>query len=211
LAANYADLRPVIGDFRWRFLERMPKGAVCAEIGVFKGDFSRDILRVTKPRWLYLIDGWWTTEGETFDEAWWYAERGTADTRTAYRAVQALAAQHPECLVHIGDDLEVLPKFPEHHFDWVYLDTSHRYEQTVRELEELRRVVKPTGIIAGDDWYTHPSHKFHGVCRAVTEYCERYGGQVVIDDEWHQWLVVPDVGDDGARESAMRERPTLSE
>ena len=201
---NYATLKHAIGDLigrprRWRFLEWLPKDAVCAEIGVFKGDFSRDILRRTKPRELHLIDGWWTTEGKTFDHPWWYAEQGAADTRSAYREVQALAAQHPVCTVHVGDDLKILPTFPEHYFDWVYLDTSHMYEQTVRELEELRRVVKPTGIIAGDDWFTDPDHVYHGVCRAVTEYCERYGGQVVADDEWNQWAVLPEVGTENAR------------
>ena len=41
------------------FLSRLPKDAVCAEIGVFRGEFSRQILEIKAPRELHLIDGWW--------------------------------------------------------------------------------------------------------------------------------------------------------
>ena len=39
-------------------LRRMPENGVCVEIGVWKGDFSDRILRLTRPRELYLIDPW---------------------------------------------------------------------------------------------------------------------------------------------------------
>jgi SAM-dependent methyltransferase len=188
-------LRHLIGDVvgrprRWRLLELMPKRAICAEIGVYKGDFSRDILRVTQPSELHLIDGWWMVEGDAYDVGW-YLEQGTADTRTAYHEVQELAARHPQCSVHIGDDLKILPTFPENYFDWVYLDTSHTYDQTIKELEALRRVVKPNGLIAGHDWYPDPEHVYNGVYEAVTEYRERYGGKLTTDGEWRQWLLTP--------------------
>jgi hypothetical protein len=43
-------LRHAIGDLmgrprRWRYLDHLPKDAVYAEIGVFKGDVSRHILQ----------------------------------------------------------------------------------------------------------------------------------------------------------------------
>jgi SAM-dependent methyltransferase len=176
---------------RWRILERLPKRAVCAEIGVYKGDFSRDILRVTQPKKLHLIDGWWNVEGEVYVNDW-YAQQGVDDTRSAYRAVAALASENPECELHVGDDLQILPTFPADYFDWVYLDTSHTYEHTVRELEQLHRVVKSDGIIAGHDWYPDPEHPFHGVYRAVSEYQERHGGRVVTDGQWRQWILVRD-------------------
>ena len=39
-------------------LRKMPKGAICAEIGVWKGDFSKLILNITSPMKLHLIDPW---------------------------------------------------------------------------------------------------------------------------------------------------------
>ena len=43
---------------RLRLLDRMPRGGVCAEIGVWKGDFSDRILRYANPKSLHLIDPW---------------------------------------------------------------------------------------------------------------------------------------------------------
>ena len=43
---------------RQELLHLMPKGGVCAELGVWKGDFSQRILDVTSPRELHLVDPW---------------------------------------------------------------------------------------------------------------------------------------------------------
>jgi hypothetical protein len=162
----------------------MPAGAVCAEIGVYKGDFSREILRHAKPKELHLIDGWWTVEGDVYEHPW-YAGVGEADTHAAYREVEALAEQHPECRIHVGNDLEIIPTFPDAYFDWVYLDSSHDYEHTLQELMLLARKVR--GPITGHDWYPDPAIEHHGVYLAVNEFCEREGWRISWLDEWHQW------------------------
>ena len=69
-------------------------------------------------------------------------------------------------------------RFPDDFFDWVYLDTTHEYGHTRDELEILRTKVKPSGVIAGDDWHEDPAHLHHGVCRAVREFCDRYGWEL---------------------------------
>jgi Methyltransferase domain len=169
---------------RSRFLRQMPKDGVCAEIGVFRGEFSREILRVTKPRELHLIDGWWLVEDEMFAE--WQEHERVAILGSAHGEVDALAARHPECTVHVANDLDVLPTFPDGYFDWVYLDSSHEYEHTVEELEILRH---KTGLISGHDWHEDTSHEHHGVCKAVVEFCDRYGWRLKAADPWGQWLV----------------------
>ena len=45
-------------DPRLLLLKKMPRSAVCAEIGVWKGDFSQCIQKLTSPRALHLIDPW---------------------------------------------------------------------------------------------------------------------------------------------------------
>jgi hypothetical protein len=72
--------------------------------------------------------------------------------------------------IHIGDDLAVLPAFPDRYFDWVYVDSVHVYEHTRLELEILSRKVKEGGLIARDDWIEDRDHPRHGVCRAVREF-----------------------------------------
>lgn len=43
---------------RAKLLKSMPREAVCAEIGVWKGVFSKQILKITKPKMMHLIDPW---------------------------------------------------------------------------------------------------------------------------------------------------------
>jgi SAM-dependent methyltransferase len=113
-------------------------------------------------------------------------------TREAYE--QAVRVADERCEFHIGNDLEILPTFPDGYFDWVYLDTSHEYRHTVGELEILRTKLKETGLIAGHDWYPDPNHELHGVYRAVTEFCLSQGWKIVWLDEWTQWAIKPDDG-----------------
>jgi hypothetical protein len=46
---------------RYEALKWFPQGGVFAEVGVFKGDFSRKIIDAVAPKRLHLIDVWkWT-------------------------------------------------------------------------------------------------------------------------------------------------------
>jgi hypothetical protein len=181
-------LRRSIGDRvgrprRWRILESAPKASIGAEIGVYRGDFTAQLLAHIPLSKLHLIDCWWTLGSEAYEHEWF---EGTS-TREAYE--QALQVADDRCEFHIGDDLEILPSFPDDYFDWVYLDTSHEYEHTLDELQILRAKVKLNGLIAGDDWFPDPAHEFHGVYRAVTEFCELSGWEITQLDGWVQWAI----------------------
>jgi len=172
---------------RWRYLEQVPSDAVCAEIGVFRGKFTRDILRVTRPRELHLIDAWWTLVPDKYPVEWGdYWGSGALTSREAYE--ETLQVANDRCTVHVGDDLEILEAFPDRYFDWVYLDSSHEYQHTVEELELLDKKVK--GLVLGDDWKPDPGHVHHGVYRAVLEFCDRGEWEVLDPDPiWDQWAV----------------------
>src|SRR4051812_42875892 len=58
------------------FLKVVPKNAVGVELGVFKGEFSAEILRVAKPRELHLVDAWWTAYGDTYPDWGDYTDFG---------------------------------------------------------------------------------------------------------------------------------------
>ncbi|MFI5122415.1 MAG: class I SAM-dependent methyltransferase [Vicinamibacteria bacterium] len=177
---------------RHHFLKRLPRDAVGAELGVFRGEFTRRILEIAKPRELHLIDGWWELHGETFPFEWGaYADWGKLSTRDAHAEVEriAAAAEPGVCEIHVGDDLEILERFPDRHFDWVYLDTSHQYEHTLAELELLDARVKPAGLIAGHDWIEDPASVNHGAYRAIREFCSTAGWAVEHLDGFTQWEI----------------------
>ena len=50
-----------------------------------------------------------------------------------------------------GKSSEVLPEFPAQGFDIIYLDGSHAYEDVVFDLRQAKRLVRPGGVICGDD------------------------------------------------------------
>jgi hypothetical protein len=178
---------------RRHFLLDFPNGSVCAEIGVFQGEFTRHILEVTEPRELHLIDGWWDLYGEVFPDWGAYTEFGHLGTHQAYDDAQDVVARvvSPSTKVetHVGDDCEILETFADGYFDWVYLDASHQYEDTVKELEVLSRKVKCDGIIAGDDWMDDPNDVNGGAGVAIFEFCLANNWIVDRRDNFNQWRI----------------------
>jgi hypothetical protein len=80
--------------------------------------------------------------------------------------------------MNIGFPTEVLKNFPDHDFDWVYLDTDHTYKVTADELNILKSKVKVDGIISGHDYIigNWVGDCRYGVIEAVHELC--------VKDNW---------------------------
>ena len=171
-------------------LKLLPKESVGAEIGVFKGEFTAHILRTVEPQELHLIDAWWLMYGEYYPDWGPYTEFGKLKTYDAFehahRTVRRLDRRRA-AIFHVADDLACLGQFPDRYFDWVYLDTSHDYAHTRKELTVLQRKVKMGGLIVGDDWQPDASHLHHGLCLAVREFCHSEDWELIHVDSFGQW------------------------
>ncbi len=55
-------------------LDMIPKGAVGIEIGLWKGDFSAQILRAARPGTLHFVDPWLVSDAADRSRAAWYGE-----------------------------------------------------------------------------------------------------------------------------------------
>ena len=55
--------------------------------------------------------------------------------------------------------------------DWIYIDGDHSYEACIKDLNNAKEIVKPGGLIIGDD-YGWPDAKWQkkGVTKAVNEF-----------------------------------------
>ncbi len=72
----------------------------------------------------------------------------------------------------------------------MYFDTTHTYEQTVKELALAAALVRPEGIICGDDWRDDPSHVHYGVRQAIEEFCAATDfGLVYSSANDRQWAI----------------------
>ncbi len=152
---------------RVELLERVKPGGVCAELGVLKGDYSAEILRVCHPRLLYLVD--------IFD-----GNVPSADQNGQNYELVDMGTQMPKLIERFHDKPVELVKARS--YDWLislrpdsldfcYIDTSHEYKDTILELTNAQYAVKQGGIIAGHD-YSHEC--FPGVVQAVNEFCSLY-------------------------------------
>jgi predicted O-methyltransferase YrrM len=70
-----------------------------------------------------------------------------------------------------------------HSLDWVYIDGDHSYEAVKADLENFYRVVKPGGIIAGDD-YGLDGWWAKGIDRAVDEYAASIGQPKIMGNQF---------------------------
>ena len=150
-------------------LSRMPKGGRVAEVGVFRGDFSAEILAKCEPRELHLIDPWGYASEEEHDEAVYgggAGEQGEMDRLHA--AVKLRFATAPNVHVHRMTGIEAAAMFEHGSFDWVYVDADHRYEPTLETVRAFLPLVKRGGFVAGDDYGTVGWWN-GGVTRAIDE------------------------------------------
>lgn len=173
---------------RW-VLELVPEGGVGLEVGVFRGAFAELICEVARPRKLYLVDPWtrlgetfgWGKEYTNFDTLTTLAARQEAEARVGlFPEVEAVVIEgvYPACSGQIAEPL-----------DFAYLDAGHRYENTLWELRALARQVKPGGLILGDDWHPNPEHQHHGVFRAVNQFCQSDGWELIRAGRGAQWAI----------------------
>jgi SAM-dependent methyltransferase len=168
--ARYEVLRPYLGQ-----------DLVGAEIGVYKGGFGEFLLPHCAK--LYLVDPWyraggfWTTE---------IADDSRVDTVIAILAAYKaeIEAGRVEVVVDYAENF--LRTVPDQTFDFIYIDSSHKYDSTLRELALAHRKLKPDGRLFGDDYDADPKSKQHGVYRAVNEFAKGAGARLFLNAQ-RQW------------------------
>lgn len=164
-------------------LALLPKESVGAEIGVYRGKFTEQIVSVLRPRELQLIDPWKHEEGEVYRKALFggRAEGGQAGmdaclAEVRRRFADGIAAGRVQ--IRRGYSADELARFPDGHFDWVYIDGNHLYDFVRRDLELSWQKTKPGGVICGDD-YVEGNWWEGGVKKAVDEFVAARGVDVL--------------------------------
>ena len=171
--------RPILQAYREMqhsrsfLLRQMPKGSACAEIGVFKGEFSQQILDQTQPRKLHLIDPWKFQASPEFATSWYGGDKGHDQHYMDLIYEEVRARFQKQILsevveIHRKPSVESAADFPANYFDWIYVDGDHRYNAVMEDMLAYRSKVKPGGYVAGDD-YESPGWWEGGVKKAVDE------------------------------------------
>jgi SAM-dependent methyltransferase len=132
---------------RTAMLDRLPKEGVAIELGVLRGDFSRQILARAMPSVLHLVD-------------------------IDFGPLASDIRGDPSVRLHRGLTLEVMPGFPDAAFDFIYVDADHSYPAVRRDIGLAVPKLKPGGIIAFNDFarIVRPGLGTFGVHQAVSEF-----------------------------------------
>jgi hypothetical protein len=127
-------------------------GKVCAEIGVFRGYFSREIL-FTRPEQLWLIDAWEQQTGEYEQDP-----ANAQDHESSYRAVWDEFSAIPCVRILRGWSLAAANSIPNNFFDWVYLDANHTWQGITNDIWAWWRKINVGGWLCGHDYgNNHPA------------------------------------------------------
>jgi Methyltransferase domain len=182
--SSFLGLKTGRGDDRDFLLERLPKGSVCAEIGVWKGDFSQKILETAQPSALHLIDPWVFVSSFPKRLYGGKSAKSQSDMDAIYQAVRAKFSEIPQVHIHRQRSHDAVSSFADGFFDWVYIDGDHSYEAVRQDLNLWTPKVKRGGFVAGDDYGWHDEKGERSVQRAVDEFVAgRNLADVTIKDD----------------------------
>lgn len=167
-------------------LHILPKNAVCAELGCMKGDFSWYILNITRPQRFFMIDPYWKAYGDFF-----YGKNKRSTVASFNKAIEKVRSLDNYNVVTfvIEYDTVFLHDYPDHFFDWVYIDTTHSYEDTIKEMNLLKHKVKQDGFICGHDYKS--KRKDHaGLTVALHEWLNMHQEyEFSYIDNHTQWII----------------------
>lgn len=153
---------------RLDMIKALPPKAVMAEVGVWRGYFSIEILNHANVGKLYLIDSW-----ENFD--------ADHNEESFKECLHTLRGHLPGGRVEVirNRSLDAVKDFKEASLDAVYIDASHDYKDVLDDLRAWRRIIKPGGVILGHDYTRNEmARRLHfGVIEAVETFC--------AESDWH--------------------------
>jgi len=155
---------------RVAMVKALPSGAVGAEIGVQRGEFSKEIFHETQVELLHLVDPWVHFDsGYDGDPA--NVPQGAQDEN--YRYVLGLFGGYYRAKIHRMTSLEAASRLPQGSLDFAYIDANHSYEHVLEDLRAWSRVVKPTGWLMGHDFIDNGwcRQAGFGVIEAVEDFC----------------------------------------
>jgi hypothetical protein len=159
-------------------------GGIGAEIGVFKGEFTAFLLS-SLPSKLYAVDPWYR-----LSSIWSWAKSDQSTLRALCKILEEFQNEIDNKVLEprVEFSEEFLLSLPDNYLDWVYIDSTHQYEQTLKELEICLKKVKSTGVIIGDDYHSDPSHKHYGVYRAVQQLKAECKLEILLDGQNSQFV-----------------------
>ena len=148
---------------RGEMLSLLPSNSIGAEVGVFKGDFSKIILKKVNPLRLVLIDIQFQID----------IKKLFADDVNSGRVI-----------IMEEDSVSSLEKFEDEYFDWLYIDGDHSMDGVKRDVDIAKKKITSNGVIILNDYkmgdHNCPGGFFpYGVIHAANNLCIEDGFEMI--------------------------------
>jgi hypothetical protein len=181
------------------------------EIGVFKGEFSKQILK----NWggtLYMVDVWKALGDEYVDSS------NYVNHTTAYQETMDSIQEYEDRAIMIRTNSKTASEmFEDESLEFIFIDANHAYDYVVEDINMWFPKLKKGGMFSGHDyilmdWYKDPNftenkkdkhiytfttdgepfyNGIFGVNPAVDEFCEKMGYKVNHTGEWFStWWII---------------------
>jgi len=141
-----------------------------AELGVYKGYTTRHLLDNCKSIERYFaVDMWKAFNDPSYGR---YLHMSQTEWNERHEKLCQFMLWYPALHVVKMSSVDFAKKFNRRNqfFDFVYIDTSHFYEDTKAEIKAYLPLVKKGGVIGGHDYGRNVRAAHQGVKIAVDEY-----------------------------------------
>ncbi len=153
---------------------------VVSEIGIYKATMVDHVLAVCKDISEYWAIDQWDILSEKHHQL---ANITKEDWDVLYlRACRLLLKYKPLKVMRLKS-VEAAKLFPNHYFDFVFIDASHLYEDAKMDILAWRPKVRPGGILAGHD-YGRGGQRGYEVDKAVDEIFGKGGIEILGKSTW---------------------------
>jgi len=154
-------------DYRIDFLNDLPKNSICMEVGVHTGHWSKQIIEITNPKELHLVDIWQSPLTQ-------YPNLKV--NLVKYILKDLLVSNNVFFYKDYFKTLYQNNTFNKEYFDWIYIDANHSFLNVSQDLELSYNLVKKGGFITGDDYnHYHPE-----VMEAVDLFLKKLSNKVKL-------------------------------
>lgn len=164
-----------------------------AEIGVWEGSTSIQIVKHRSPKKMYLVDPYsvrgYIPADEANDPTFSYEKYynnyakltgGKSEEHFekyydgVYNRVVDKFKSYQNVEICRMNSTDWFNSFDGEKLDWIYIDGDHSYTGVINDLENCLKVLKPNGVILGDDYKWGRDGDKGGVKKAVNEFVAKY-------------------------------------
>ncbi len=172
---------------RDKLLRYLPNRSSVAEIGVYKGKFSRKILMRTRPKRLVLVDAWdIDVKGGHIPHIDSHGKKTFSSLARSLPRKLKIYCPFTDISTHQSLSADAAVDYKDGEFDWIYVDADHSYEGVKKDLEAWAPKVCSEGFILGHDFSNQEAavNANFGVMEAVRDF--------VAENEFHLVFLTTD-------------------